>query len=99
MGRAIVEDACKDGANLYSKIARINVIEAYKIASETDANSPERVRRLQILEVQRDEAIGQLKRMNRENQEDLIKRGISRDIASLRRNTLDSTIYINEFGL
>jgi hypothetical protein len=49
MARAIVDDACKDGANLFSKIARINVIETYKIASETDANSPERIRNYNYL--------------------------------------------------
>jgi len=94
MARAIVDDACKDGAELFSEIARINVIESYKIASETDANSPERTRRLEILEAQRDEAIGKLKLMNRKDQEEFIKRGIRRDIAALRRKTLDATIYI-----
>jgi hypothetical protein len=95
MARAIVDDACKDGANLFSKIARTNVIETYKIASETDANSPDRVRRIQLLESEREEVIGQLKKMNRDSQEEWVKKGISRDIASLRRKTLDSTIYIS----
>ena len=91
----MVNDACKDGANLYSRIARTNIIETYRIASETDANSPERIRRLQLLESQRDDAIGKLKTMNREQQEEWVKRGIDREIASLRRKTLDSTIYIS----
>jgi hypothetical protein len=33
--------------------------------------------------------------MNRDSQEEWVKKGISRDIASLRRKTLDSTIYIS----
>ncbi len=95
MARAIVDDACKEGAELYSEIARINVIESYKIASETEENSPERIRRLEILEAQRDDAIGKLKLMNRKEQEEFIRKGIRKDIAALRRKTLDSTIYIS----
>ena len=63
MARSIVDDACKDGANLFSKIARTNIIETYKILSKTDANSPERARSLQILESEREDVIGQLKKL------------------------------------
>jgi hypothetical protein len=94
MARSIVDDACHDGAKLYSRIGRTNVLESYKIASETEANSPERKIKLQILERQLDEAVGRLKLANRESQEEWVRKGINRDIAALRRQTLDATIYI-----
>lgn len=95
MARAIVDDACKDGAEMYSKIAKTNVIESYKIASETEPNSTERMRRLQILESQLDDTIGKIKLMNREHQEQWVTKGIRRDAASLRRQTLDASIFIS----
>lgn len=94
MARAIVDDACKDGANLFSKIARTNIVESYKITSETEPNSPERIVRLQKLESQLDEVVGRLKSRNRETQEEWVRKGIDRNTASLWRMTLDSTIYI-----
>jgi hypothetical protein len=95
MVSSIVHDACKDGAEMYSKIAKTNVIETYKIASETEPNSPERIRRLQILETQLDDTVGKIKLMNREHQEQWVKKGIRRDVASLRRQTLDASIFIS----
>ena len=43
--RTTVRLACENGAKLYSSLAIINTNEIYKIASETDENSPERIRR------------------------------------------------------
>jgi hypothetical protein len=93
--RSIVEDACIDGAKIFSKIGMTTALELFIVASETNPNSAERSKRLKIHENQRDKVIGELKSINRKGQDDWIKQGIDRDIASLRRKTLDLTIYIS----
>ena len=92
--RTTVRLACENGAKLYSSLAIINTNEIYKIASETDENSPERIRRLQILENHRDDYIGQNKVNHRQMQDEWIKNGMAPDVASLYRASMDLTLYI-----
>jgi len=92
--RKIVRTGCEDGSKAYSSLAIINTQEIYKIASETYENSPERIRRLQILENQRDDYIGQNKINHRKTQDEWIKAGMDPEAASLYKSVMDLTLYI-----
>ena len=92
--RNVVRLACEDGSKTYSSLAIINTQETYKIASETDENSPERIRRLQILEGQRDNYIGLFKVNHRKTQEEWIKGGMDPNVASLYKSVMDLTLFI-----
>ena len=93
--RDIARRACEHGAKLYSDTSIAFARELWKIASETEANSPQRITRLKSLEGYLDDHIGRTKMRNKGFKEEWISQGIKRDVADLHWSAVEASLYIS----